>query len=217
MVFHKLDTHADVPCQLWGNDVYHQIMTRRYRMDHRAAKQAATRQKIVEAAIELHQKKGIAATSMRDVASRAGVGVVTVYRHFADDLELLASCSGTYFERHPFPDPEQLSAISDPESRLRQGLRDTYTYHRKTAPMMMSVIDEIRDAPISEPYFAHWRYMAEALSSAWSEPPQRDELLTAGIELALQFDTWKFLTSNMALTDDNAVELMMRLSSKHYE
>ena len=180
-------------------------------MDQRATKQAETRQKIVEAAIELHEEKGIAATSMRDVASRAGVGAVTVYRHFADDQELLASCSGTYFERHPFPDPERWRVITDPRTRLRQGLLEAYAYHRETATMMTSVIDEVRGTPIVEPYFAHWRDASEVLASAWSEAHQSDELLKAGIELALQFDTWQFLTGRLALDDERAVELMMRL------
>lgn len=182
-------------------------------MDQRATKQAETRDKIVEAAIELHQEKGIARTSMRDVASRAGVGAVTVYRHFADDQELLASCSGTYFERHPFPNPERWRATTDPRSRLKQGLLDTYAYHRETAPMMASVIDEVRGTPIVEPYVAHWRYAAEVLLSAWDDSEQSDELLKAGIELALQFDTWRFLTGQLALNDERAADLMLRLCS----
>ena len=49
-------------------------MARRYQQNRRAKSQAQTRQKIVEAAIKLHQEKGPAATSMRDVASEAGDG-----------------------------------------------------------------------------------------------------------------------------------------------
>jgi AcrR family transcriptional regulator len=89
-------------------------MTRSYRLKRRAERQDQTRQKIVEAAIALHQDKGLAATTMADVAERAGVGRVTVYRHFPDEAALVGACSGQYFERHPLPDPELWLEIADP-------------------------------------------------------------------------------------------------------
>ena len=48
-------------------------MKRTYRQKERAASQDRTRQKIVDAAVALHQEKGVIATSFGDVAERAGV------------------------------------------------------------------------------------------------------------------------------------------------
>ena len=186
-------------------------MARRYQLNQRAKSQAKTRQKIVEAAIELHQAKGPAATSMRDVAERAGVGTVTVYRHFADETELLGACSGTYFQRHPFPDLGSWGAVPDPRERVRLGLRQSYAFHRETEPMMSRVIDEMRDLPIMEPYHAYWRSAADMLLGAFPETRRRDGKLKAGIALALRFETWRVLSQQQGLDDDQAIELMMHL------
>jgi len=190
-------------------------MVRRYKLDKRAKSQAQTRQKIVEAAIELHQAKGPAATSMRDVAERAGVGTVTVYRHFADDMELLGACSGTYFQRHPFPDLEVWQRVPDPRERFRLGLGQAYAFHRETEPMIARVLDEVRDLPITEPYHAYWRSAADVLLGAFPEPGRRDRKLKAGIALALRFETWLLLARQQDLSDQQAVELMERLICDH--
>jgi len=185
---------------------------RPYRLKARAENRNRTRQKIVEAAIELHQAKGIAATSMNDIAERAEVGKVTVYRHFADEAALLGACSGLYFQRHPFPDPEDWRRIEDPIDRLRRGLGETYAYHRATEPMIARVLPEARGLPIMVPYDDHWRRCAEILTEGWQTTRHQKVLLNAALTLALSFDTWRLLVREQGLTDRQAVELMLRLT-----
>jgi AcrR family transcriptional regulator len=186
-------------------------MARRYQLKQRAKSQAETRQKIVEAAIELHQANGPAATSMRDVAERAGVGTVTVYRHFADDMELLGACSGTYFQRHPFPDLEAWQRVPDAHERFRLGLRQSYAFHRETEPMIGRVLDDVRHLPIMDPYYAYWASAADVLLDAFPEPRRGDRNLRAAIALALRFETWLVLARDGELSDEQAVDLMERL------
>ena len=92
-----------------------------YQLKHRAERQDETRQRIVEATIELHQTIGPAATTVSDIAERAQVGRVTVYRHFPDEPTLARACSGLYFERHPFPDPEPLEGDRGPRRAAAHG------------------------------------------------------------------------------------------------
>lgn len=188
------------------------IMKRSYRLKRRAESQARTRQRIIDAAIELHQAKGLAATRMSDIAERAKVGKVTVYRHFPDEATLVGACSGQYFQRHPLPDPEDWRRIQDASERLRRGLRDTYAYHRATEPMMTRVLAEARDLPVMAPYHKHWRHAAHVLASAWPTPARRSAQLKAALALALSFDTWHLLVRQRRLSDDQAVDLMMRLT-----
>lgn len=187
-------------------------MARSYRLKRRAERQDETRQKIVDAAIELHQTRGLAATTISDIADHANVGRVTVYRHFPDEESLVGACSGQYFERHPFPDPAPWGAIQDPITRLRRGLRDMYAYHRETEPMMSRVIADARDLPIMAPYHAHWRRAADIIVAAWPVKGRRKTLLRAAVGLALSFDTWRTLIRDQGLTDDQAIELMARLT-----
>jgi len=188
------------------------IMKRSYRLKRRADSQGRTRQKIIEAAIELHQMQGLAGTTVSDIAARAKVGRVTVYRHFPDEAALMGACSGQYFRRHPFPDPEAWRGIEDASERLRRGLRDSYAYHRATEAMMIQVLAEARDLPVMAPYHAHWQRAAEVLAAAWPVTRRRKTLLMAALALALGFDTWRLLVRAQRLTDDQAIELMMRLA-----
>lgn len=186
---------------------------RSYRLRRRAESQDRTRKRIVEAAIELHQTKGLAATTMSDIAARAKVGRVTVYRHFPDEAALVGACSGQYFEQHPFPDADAWQSIRDPVARLRQGLRDTYAYHRQTEPMIARVLPEAREHPVMAPYHAHWRRAAGILAAAWPPAPARQRALLEGaLALALSFDSWRLLVRAQRLSDDQAIELMIGLT-----
>ena len=188
------------------------VMNRPYQLKNRAESQNRTRQKIVDATIELHQTKGLSATTMSDIAERAKVGKVTVYRHFPDVSALISACSGQYFQRHPFPDIEKWQRIHDASARLRQGLHDVYGYHRETEPMMVQVLAEARDHPVMIPYHSHWQRAADVLAEAWSTPEHHKTLRKAALALALSFDTWHLLIRSQRLTEDQAIDLMERLT-----
>src|SRR5213596_4073471 len=99
-------------------------VSRSYQLKRRAEHQDQTRQRIIEATIELHQTIGPKATTVSEIAERAQVGRVTVYRHFPDEPTLSRACSGQYFERHPAPDVDRWQTIKDPDERLRTALGD---------------------------------------------------------------------------------------------
>ena len=187
-------------------------MARSYQLKRRAARQDETRQRIIEATIALHQTIGPAATTVSQIAERAQVGRVTVYRHFPDEATLSRACSGQYFERHPFPDPESWKEIPDPVERLRTGLEEAYAYNRATEAMMTHVLADARDHPAVAPYHSHWERAADVLVAPWRARGRRRAFLRAGIALAISFDTWRTLVREQGLTDDQAAELMLRLT-----
>ena len=80
------------------------VMARTYTLKRRAEQQAETRQRIVEAAVDLHGSVGPAQTTFSMVAERAGVQRHTLYAHFPDERSLFLACSGLALERDPLPD-----------------------------------------------------------------------------------------------------------------
>jgi AcrR family transcriptional regulator len=187
-------------------------MPRSYNLKRRAERQDQTRQRIVEAAIELHQTIGPAATTVSEIADRAAVGRMTVYRHFPDEATLARACSGLYMQRNPLPDPARWQDIADPGDRLRAGLHETYAYHRANEAMFSHVLADAREHPVMAPYHAHWQRAADVLLAPWRVRGSRRTLLRAGIVLALSFDTWRTLVREQELTDDQALDLMRRLT-----
>ena len=191
--------------------MYHHNVARKYRLKHRAERQDQTRRRIVEAAIELHETVGPAATTVSEIAERAGVGRVTVYRHFPEELTLFQACSGLYLERHPLPDPARWSEIPDRFERFSVALRDVYAYHRANEAMFSHVLADTRDHEVMAPYNDHWRRATDVLLAPWRARGGRHTLLRAGIGLALSFDTWRSLVREHGLTDDQAIDVALRL------
>jgi AcrR family transcriptional regulator len=185
-------------------------MSRRYTKKRRAERHDAVRQRIVEAAVALHQTIGPAATTVSGIAERAGVGRVTVYRHFPSMDALAAACSGHYFGRHPLPDPRRWAAIAEPRARLRAALGETYAYHRATEAMMTRVLADAREHPVMAPFHAFWRGAADVLAAPWAVEGE-ERLLRAAIALALSFDAWRVLVREQQLSDDRAIALIERL------
>jgi AcrR family transcriptional regulator len=188
--------------------LYREHVARRYELKARAEAQARTRRQIVDAAIYLHQTVGPARTTVTAIAEHAGVGRLTVYRHFPQEADLYAACSHAYWERYPLPDPGPWRAITDPSQRLRVALTDSYAYHRRTAVMTSRVLADASDSPSLVPYHQHWRDAAEAVASSWKLDGRVPERTRAAVGLALSFSTWQYLTSDQGLDDREAVELM---------
>jgi len=189
--------------------MYRYRVARSYRLNARATRQDATRQRIVDAAIALHQTVGPSATTVTDIADRAGVGRVTVYRHFPTELELAQACSGHYFATHPAPDLGAWAEIDDPIARLRTGIRAAFAYHDANQAMMTRVLADARDHEVMKPYHAYWAQAADVLVAAWRRRGRRRAELRAAIALALSFDTWRTLIGQEGLDNERAVDLLV--------
>ncbi|MEQ1942529.1 TetR/AcrR family transcriptional regulator [Mesorhizobium sp. VNQ89] len=108
---------------------------RQYVMNKREASVARTRQRIVEATLELHGRKGIFGTSWQDIAAAADVSIGTVYKHFPSLDELVPACGELLMERIFPPSPEDLPAILgdalDPRERLRRVVRELFSFFER--------------------------------------------------------------------------------------
>ena len=106
-------------------------MARKYSMDRRTAAVEETRRRIVEATREMHNEKGILATSMQDIAARADVALGTVYRHFPSLDELIPACGGLNLELNPLPTPRLFEGVESPHERLRLLMREIYANYER--------------------------------------------------------------------------------------
>jgi AcrR family transcriptional regulator len=173
-------------------------MTRKYELKQRAERVEETRRQIVEATSRLHLERGPAATSIAEIARRAGVQRRTVYNHFPDDASLYAACSAHWRELHPAPDP---AGWTD----LRQGLRELYAWYRETEPMTANVLRDAELIPslrrVIEPGLG--AYM-EVVRTALTRGFGRSRSVAAAVSLVTDFHGWRTLAP---LGEEEAVEL----------
>jgi len=95
-------------------------MSRGYRQLRREEAAEKTRRRIVQATFDLHGEQGIAATSMKQIAARAGVSVGSVYHHFPTYGDAVTACGTTALGRHPPPTAEIFAGVADRAERVRR-------------------------------------------------------------------------------------------------
>lgn len=188
-------------------------MKRRYELKRRAERQAETRKRITEAAVELHTTVGPAATTIAAIAARAGVQRHTVYAHFPDERSLFDACSSHWTERHPFPDTERWLQEPDPEQRLRTALDELYRWYEAGEGALSRFHRDASLHPVHGELMAaqtaRIRELAVPLARGW---PTR-KTVRAAIGHALEFETWRSLVRAHGLSRRQATEAMVRLAA----
>ncbi|MDQ4044894.1 MAG: TetR/AcrR family transcriptional regulator [Chloroflexota bacterium] len=197
---------------------------RKLNLKARAVRMEETRQRIVQAAYDLHRTIGPARTTISAIAERAGVQRNTVYQHFPDELSLSAACTSYGLTLDPQPDPVLLAAILDPTERLRVALLRQYGYYRRNASLLDNVL---RDAPLMQQRLQNagldWQAVPEvmrefiaqpiaiqnALLEGWQTPESANQRVQAAIALAVDFTTWRLLVRDQQLDEEDAIDLMV--------
>ena len=182
---------------------------RPYRMKRRAELEEQTRLRITESAMELHEQLGPARTSISAIAERAGVRRSTVYRHVPDEEALFAACSSHWRSLNPPPDPGAWAAIADPAVRTATALRELYAFYDRTEDMYTSLLRDESVVPVVasrlRDFHAYLRAIQDVLTAG------RNGTTRAAVGHALAFATWRSLTREQGLSNDDAAGLMCAL------
>jgi AcrR family transcriptional regulator len=181
-----------------------------YELKQRADAMARTRRRITEAAVALHESVGPARTSVSDIARRAGVDRVTVYRHFPDEAALFRSCAQHYAAANPLPDSARWAELDDPRERLRSALSAVYGYYERSEALLANVTRDAEHMPAVAAVGAYRRqWLAEierGLAQGWDGNAQQ---VGHAIGLALDFGTWQTLVRKRGLSTRQAIRLML--------
>src|SRR5579864_9031298 len=92
---------------------------RSYQLGKRAVEAQATRERILDAIVALHAEKGVAATTVADIAARADVAIGTVTRYFGSLDEMVGACGGRLMELFPLPDADIFDGRTALADRIR--------------------------------------------------------------------------------------------------
>jgi AcrR family transcriptional regulator len=111
---------------------------RPYRLGRRGEAAEETRRRIVEATSRLHAERGIADTSMKDIAERAGVSVGTVYHHFPTYPDAIAACGAYTAERVPAPTVDIFEGAATRQERIERLAEALFAYYERI-PALASV------------------------------------------------------------------------------
>jgi AcrR family transcriptional regulator len=183
---------------------------RNYDMSKRAAAAAETRRRIIDATRALHTEQGIAATGWDAIASRAGVGVGTVYRHFPTLDDLVPACGTVAMEIVALPSADSAAAVfeglDDPASRIARLVSEVFAIYERGA----AELHVVRREPDAHPSVAELSTTLEATLSAFVDAAlpgasMHDRAIARGL---VDLDTWEAL--RRAGLDDAAAAAEVR-------
>jgi AcrR family transcriptional regulator len=190
-------------------------MPRSYDMKTRGQQTAATRQRLLDAAVEGLAEVGVEALTMQSVAERADVALRTVYNHFASKEELIVEAydrlAGATKERYAL-----LPADGAPRARVGWMVDAMYDVLEEQSPGTHAIM---RVSGV--PQFDHrlhevraWR--REAIADVLRPADDAGELLVpleqavALVFVATSYATWNALVHESGLSQSAAKDLSRR-------
>ncbi len=184
---------------------------RKYNKTLRAEQQDETRERIVEATVQLHEELGPAKTSIKAIAEKAGVQRLTVYRHFPDDASLFEACTSHYLGLHPPPNMADWAELQQASERSQTALLAFYRYYRQTEKMWTAAyrdLDQLKalQKPMGQ-FQAYLDMVSDDLLKAWQQSHSIKKQLQLTLRHCLQFSTWQSLQKTN-VKDEKIAELV---------
>jgi AcrR family transcriptional regulator len=137
-------------------------MPRNYRLGERAIGMQVTRDRIVEAAIELYTERGISGTTMRQVQVRADVAPGTLRSHFPTRHDLDRAMIERLTAEAPLPDLSIFDGARSIEERIERLIRVTGSFLDQAGRMYRMWL---REPMLTDP----WSTEGARYGARWSE------------------------------------------------
>ena len=145
---------------------------------------------ILTAAYELFLERGIDGTSIEQIAKRAGVGKLTVYRRWSAKDELIAQAIEAAVEERDWPDNAELAAMS-----VRRLVERTLDQQAETAaaPEFRALVSRVFGSSVSHPslmatYWKHYIVPRRRATAALLERAKRDGTIPSGTDVDVLID-----------------------------
>jgi AcrR family transcriptional regulator len=139
-------------------------------MHHRSERVAQTRERILDAAMELFKKRGAQATTMSEVARRADVSPTTVSNHFRTHEQLLEAVVSRLRADIGVPDSTIFTGVRSLTGRLRVLTASMYAFFERTSHWFELLGSELVEVPA----------LARAEAAFWASIRQLYEQALAG-------------------------------------
>jgi AcrR family transcriptional regulator len=122
-------------------------MPRSYSMALRAEQAEQTRDRILDAALDLYSVQGVGATSIRQVAGRAEVSPGTVLNHFTDADALATAVVDRIMATIDIPSPAIFSGARTRTERVDRLVGELFTFYARTEHWFHLFGEELESVP----------------------------------------------------------------------
>ncbi len=98
---------------------------------------------IIQAAIEVFADKGFKASTISDLAQKAGLAETTIYNHFKNKLEILLNIPESYIRDFVKRCEGQIKGLKDPEEKMRKYIWQTLRWCQNHKSLVKVVLCDI--------------------------------------------------------------------------
>jgi AcrR family transcriptional regulator len=183
-------------------------------MRRRAEARDLTRERIVQATMQVHDEKGVAPTTLSEIAERAGVGLATVTRHFPTPGDLVRACGAHVWQEMRPPVPETAAMVFAGSKTLRERLERLVAeidgFYARGAHRLGLAARDRELVPEIDQFLSAVEAGVEALVNealAESRQPERTRRLVLAL---MAFPVWSAL-NRLALPSSEALALRVGL------
>jgi AcrR family transcriptional regulator len=139
---------------------------RGYTLRRRAETTAATRRRILDAAVELYREVGVAATTLTAIADGADVARGTIVHHFGSSDGLLGAVLDDVLDRLEVPEERILDGIEDPDTRIRTFVDAMIAFQERSQPYWTMFEGEMQRPELQKREASYWEAFEGLLAAA---------------------------------------------------
>ncbi|MER6004510.1 TetR/AcrR family transcriptional regulator [Nonomuraea angiospora] len=172
---------------------------------------------ILNAALELFVERGVEGTSIEQVAKRAGVGKLTVYRRWSTKEDLLAQAIERWVSDEVTPSAADVSALP-PQAIIEHIL--PAAAEMAASPDFRALVARIMGSAVSHPslmavYWRHYILPRRELAAAMLRRAQQDGMVAPNADLDVLIDMMAGAVTYRVLQPDppDAAEMLRYLTA----
>jgi len=147
---------------------------RTYSLGKRADSADATRQRVIDATLELYREVGVPATTLKAVAARADVARGTILHHFGSSEGLLGAVLDHVLESLELPDPGSIERVADLDTRIRVFVNELVDFQNRTAHWWTLFESQMQRPEVQQREAVYWAWFANMQAAALG-PDLRDD------------------------------------------
>jgi AcrR family transcriptional regulator len=188
---------------------------RSYTLGRRAETSTATRQRILDATLELYREVGVSGATLTAVAGRADVARGTVLNHFGSAEGLHRAALEGVLETLELPVAADLAGIENRDTRIRAFVRGMLEFQDKSSHWWTVFEGELHRPELREVEAKYWTIFAEiqaaALGPELRDNPAANATLTSMVHPAT-VGTFHWAYEQAGLPRDDARPLLEALA-----
>ncbi len=178
--------------------------------DGRLQRTERSRQQIIEAVQNL-VNEGVLVPTAQTVAERAGVGIRTVFRHFADMETLFATMDVQLRESYEglFAGGDRAGTLAE---RIQHVIERRAAAYEKLSSLMLSTRAQMWRSPVLQKNYArNQRGLRKDLLDWLPEAAELTPARREAVDAATSFETWNRLRSHQGLSVKTSMDVLYEI------